>query len=82
MSAGCVACGSLCPPGFRHCLVCHSYNDIYISVRYAEIGLHQHRLRRALDYLHGRRRPAESLASLVAKLTRRVKELEDRYYYE
>lgn len=75
MSAGCVACGSRCPHGFLYCRTCHSYNDIFQTVRYAETGLDERRLKRALFYLR-HRHPADPLSSVVAKLTRRVEELE------
>jgi hypothetical protein len=73
-AGGCVACGGRCPRGFLYCRSCHAYNDIFQTVRHAGIGLDERRLRRALFYLRPHR--AEPLSSLVAKLMRRVEELE------
>ena len=73
--ARCHHCGDPSPRGFRYCLHCHSWNDLACALQYARIGVDEYRLRRALRYIRrGDRR--DSVRSLLAKLTRRVAELE------
>ena len=75
MTPRCIGCGDPSPRGFRHCLHCHAWNDLSIALAQCEIGVDEFRLRRARRYFaRGSRR--ESVRSLLAKLTRRVEELE------
>ena len=71
----CRACGDPCHAGWSHCLKCHAYDDLAESLRFREIGLDQFLMQRARSFFHGQRH-AESLESLLRKLTRRVVALE------
>ncbi len=68
-------CGNVAPSGWRYCRACHAHNDLRIALDRPEIGIDEFRLHRALRYF-ARGRTRESVRSLLAKLSRRVAELE------
>lgn len=71
----CHSCGDPAPSGWCHCLKCHSWNDLSV-ICMAGAGLDSFRLRRARAYFARKSNSPESRDSLLAKLARRVADLE------
>ncbi len=75
MADRCVACNDPTPSGWMFCRTCHAWNDLAVAIEHPEIGMDSFRMRRWQRYV-ARSQPRESVRSLLAKLMRRVEELE------
>ena len=76
MTTRCTICRDVAPNEWRHCLKCHAWADLHAGLHPDGEGLDEFRLRRALRHLHRNDR-RESVRALLAKLVRRVAELEE-----
>jgi hypothetical protein len=74
----CVACGDFSPAGWSYCMKCHAWNDLFVSIEHAAVGIDERRLQRALRFLRPRRPRVRDLERGVAQLARRIADLEGR----
>ncbi len=73
--ARCIVCGDPGPNDWLYCRKCHAWNDLGIALTRCELGLDEFRLRRARRYF-ARGQSRESVRALLAKLLRRIEDLE------